>query len=304
VRRLLALAAVVVVTPAAAFVLLGALADGTTLWAKAGELPAYLADTFLRLDFGVVGAPPDEEQVSDLVLGGLPVDLTLLVGGIVVGVAGGVTCGLLAAGRPRSAADRALDVGSALAISFPVYLFANVVLFIFSPGSGKHQIPFVSATNSYVPPTEDLVGWLHAMWVPWVILGLPLGALCFRMVRIALHEVRDQEVLRTARGKGLRERLVLRRHALPLALPPVLSLVSANVALVITNIILIEHPFNLPGAFRMADIGQFRGEIGADSPPLVVVQALIVEAAFLVALAMLVCDLLLARLDPRVRERG
>lgn len=293
----------VVVTPAATFVLLGALADGTTLWDKAGELPGYLVDTFVRLDLGVVGDPPEEEQVRDLVLDGLPVDLALLVGGIVVGVVGGLACGLLAARRPRSAVDRALDLGSAMAISVPVYLFANVVLFIFSPGSGTHQISFVSATNSYVPPTEDLVDWLHAMWVPWVVVGLPLGALCFRMVRIALADVRDQDVLRTARGKGLRERLVLRRHALPLALPPVLSLVSANVALVITNIILIEHPFNLPGAFRLADIGQFRGEVGADSPALVVVQALVVEAAFLVALAMLVCDLLLARLDPRVRER-
>lgn len=293
----------VVVTPAATFVLLGALADGTTLWDKAGELPGYLVDTFVRLDLGVVGDPPEEEQVRDLVLDGLPVDLALLVGGIVVGVVGGLACGLLAARRPRSAVDRALDLGSAMAISVPVYLFANVVLFVFSPGSGTHQISFVSATNSYVPPTEDLVDWLHAMWVPWVVVGLPLGALCFRMVRIALADVRDQDVLRTARGKGLRERLVLRRHALPLALPPVLSLVSANVALVITNIILIEHPFNLPGAFRLADIGQFRGEVGADSPALVVVQALVVEAAFLVALAMLVCDLLLARLDPRVRER-
>jgi peptide/nickel transport system permease protein len=294
---------VVVITPAVSFVLLGALAEGTTLWAKARDLPAYLVDTFVHLDLGVVGVPPEEEQVRDLVLDGLPVDLALLLGGIVVGVVGGVACGLLAAGRPRSATDRALDLGSAVAISFPVYLFANVVLFVFSPGSGTHQISFVSATNSYVPPTEDLAGWLHAMWVPWVILGLPLGALCFRMVRIALADVRDQDALRTARGKGLRERLVLRRHALPLALPPVLSLVSANVALVITNIILIEHPFNLPGALRMADIGQFRGEVGADSPGLVVVQALIVEAAFLVALATLACDLLLARLDPRVRER-
>jgi peptide/nickel transport system permease protein len=297
-----ALAAVVVITPAATFVLLGALADGTTLWDTAGGLPQYLVDTFLHLDFGVIGEPPDQKQVSDLVLDGLPVDFALLVGGIVVGVLGGVGCGLIAAGRPRSAVDRALDVGSALAISVPVYLFANVVLFTFAPGSGTHQIPFLSATNSYVPLSEDPVGWLHAMWVPWVVVGLPLGALCFRMVRIALADVRDQDVLRTARGKGVRERLVLRRHALPLALPPVLSLVSANVALVITNIILIEHPFNLPGAFRMADIGQFRGELGADSPPLVVVQALVVESAFLVALAMLVCDLLLARLDPRVRE--
>ncbi|HSD77344.1 MAG TPA: ABC transporter permease [Solirubrobacteraceae bacterium] len=303
-RRLLTLLAVAVLTPSATFVILTALRDGTTLWAQAARLPRYLSDTFLHLDLGVVGPPTQPQPIRDLVLDGLPVDLALLVGGIVLGVAGGLGAGLLAGARPRGAVDRALGAGSALAISMPVYWFANVTLFVFAPGSGTFQIPFFSETSGYVPPGRDPLGWLQAMWVPWVVLALPLGALCYRMVRSALADVVEEDVLRTARAKGLRERLVLRRHALPLALPPVIGLVSANVALVITNIALIEHPFNLPGAFRFADIGQFRGEVGAHSPALDIVQALIVEAAFLVALAMLVCDVLLAWLDPRMREHG
>jgi ABC-type dipeptide/oligopeptide/nickel transport system permease component len=107
------------------------------------------------------------------------------------------------------------------------------------------------------------------------------------------------------RAEGVSERRVQRRHALPLALPAVLGLVSANVALMITNIALIEPAFNLPGAFRYADIAQFRSTEPIPgspplSPPLQIVQALIVESAFLVAGTMLVCDLLQARLDPRV----
>ena len=150
-----------------------------------------------------------------------------------------------------------------------MYLFSNVALFVFAPQSGTAQISFFSATDSYVPPGEDLVGWLHAMWVPWVVLAIPLAALVYRLTRTVLFDVADDDALRSARAKGLTEGRVQRRHALPLALPPVLGLVSATVALMITNIALIESPFNLPGAFRNADIGQFHyspGDTGVPSP--------------------------------------
>jgi peptide/nickel transport system permease protein len=307
VRRLLTLAAVVVATPALTFVVLYALRDGRTLWAQAGDLPRYLSDTFLHLDFGVVGTAAEPDPISHLVLRGLPVDLALLLGGILLGVLAGLAAGLAAGARPRGAVDRGLGLGSALALSFPVYLFSNVALFVFAPQSGTAQISFFSATDSYVPPGEDLVGWLHAMWVPWVVLAIPLAALVYRLARTVLFDVADDDALRSARAKGLTEGRVQRRHALPLALPPVLGLVSATVALMITNIALIESPFNLPGAFRNADIGQFHyspGDTGVPSPPLDVVQALIVESAFLVAFTMLLCDVLQARLDPRVRAPG
>jgi peptide/nickel transport system permease protein len=174
------------------------------------------------------------------------------------------------------------------------------VLFLFAPDSGYVHISFVSSSGGYVPLTEDPLGWLRALWVPWVVLAIPLAAACHRMVRASLPEVLDDDALRTARAKGVRERIVIARHALPLALPPVIGLVSVNMALLITNTVLIEPAFNLPGAFRVADVGQFLGE-NSHIPPLEIVQALIVEAAFIIAVAMLVCDLLQAALDPRLR---
>jgi peptide/nickel transport system permease protein len=295
----------VVVTPSVTFVVLYALRDGRTLWDQAGELPRYLSDTFLHGDMGLTnGSSP--LTVKHLVLHGLPIDLALLAGGIVAGVGAGLAAGLLAGARPRGAADRGFALGSALALSVPVYLFSNVALFIFAPGSGTTQISFFSATDAYVPLRDDPLRWLQAMWVPWVVLAVPLGALVYRLTRSVLFEVSDDLVLRTARAKGVSERRVQRRHALPLAVPAVLGLVSANVALMITNIALIEPAFNLPGAFRYADVGQFRSAERIPgsppvSPPLQIVQALIVESAFLIAGTMLVCDLLQARLDPRVR---
>ena len=142
--------------------------------------------------------------------------------------------------------------------------------------------------------------------MPWVALAIPLAAMCHRLTRAALVEVLDDDMLRTARAKGLRERTVMFRHALPVALPPVIGLVSANMALLVTNVIVIETPFNLPGAFRFAGVGQFVYFAARQGPGVnfEVVQALIVEAAALIAIMTLVCDLLYAALDPRLAARA
>ena len=89
------------------------------------------------------------------------------------------------------------------------------------------------------------------------------------------------------------------------ALSPVIGLVSVNVALLVTNVIVIERAFNLPGFFRVASIGQFDGldDREPTEPPISLddVQALIVEASLLIALTMFLADVLRAKLDPRVR---
>ncbi len=138
--------------------------------------------------------------------------------------------------------------------------------------------------------------------VPWLVLAAPLAAMVYRMTRASLAEVVSEDFIRTARAKGVRERIVVRRHALRAALSPVIGLVSVNVALLVTNVIVIERAFNLPGFFRVASIGQFNGlddkepHISLDD-----VQALIVEASLLIALTMFLADVLRAKLDPRAR---
>ena len=290
-------------TPSLTYALFGSLREGVPVWSKAQELPGYLTDTFLRLDFGVIGPPTQPETVRHAVLSGLPVDLALLAGGLVVGLVAGIASGLAAGPRRRSAADRAMTVGSAVLMSAPVYWLAIVGLYTFSPVIGTWALPFGSAYGGYVPLSQDPLGWLQSLWMPWLVLGAPLAAMSHRMVRATLADLQNEDYLRTARAKGLRGRVVQRRHALPATLPPVLGLLSVNMALMVTNVALIEPAFNLPGAFRAADVGMFLGE---QAPPIEpqVVQALVVEAAVLIAGFVLVCDLLQARLDPRVALRG
>jgi peptide/nickel transport system permease protein len=303
-RRLLGLAAVVLITPALAYVVFGALMHGTTLWAETERLPDYARRVILHLDFGAIGPPTQREQIGHLVLEGAKVDVALLLGGLVLGTLGGLLTGTIAGSRRRTNVDRALALGSAAGLSVPVYWLGFVALIAFAPSFEGLRIPFFTTTGEYRPLFDDPVIWLKSLWVPWVVLGIPLAAMVHRMTRAAMADVLDDDMLRTARAKGLRERTVMVRHALPAALPPVIGLVSANMALLVTNVIVIETPFNLPGAFRFANVGQF---LYGDKGPGVnfeVVQALIVEAAALIAITTLLFDLLLAALDPRVAARA
>jgi peptide/nickel transport system permease protein len=303
-RRALGLLAVVLITPALAYVVFGALMDGTTLWAKSAELPDYARRVIFHFDFGQVGPPTQREQISHLVMQGAAVDFALLAGGLVVGTTLGLITGTIAGSKPRSGTDRALALGSAAAMSVPVYWLGFAALVLFAPSFGHLQIPFFTTLGEYKPITQDPLRWLHSLWVPWVVLGLPLAAMCHRLTRATMVDVLDDDMLRTARAKGLRERAVMFRHALPAALPPVIGLVGANVALLVTNVIVIETPFSLPGAFHHANVGQFiYGEFGPNVN-FQIVQALIVEAAALIAITTLVCDLALAALDPRIAARA
>jgi peptide/nickel transport system permease protein len=298
------MAFVVVAATSLTFVVYRSLLGGVTLWEQAKLLPGYLSDTFLHFDFGEYGPPTQRVKIRDEVFSGLPVDAQLLAGGMVVGVAVGVTTGTLCGPRRGGTLDRALLFGTTLGMSAPVFWLGYVVLLLFAPVTGRWQVPFVSDAGMYASPTRDPVGWLHAMWAPWLILAVPIAAAAHRMVRATLHDVLDEDVLRTARAKGLRDRIVMRRHALPLALPPVLGLMSASMALLATNVALIERPFKLPGSFRYVDVGQYLGETGGHSPSADFVQAVVVAITLLVVSGILVCDVLQARLDPRVAARG
>jgi len=305
-RRVAAVAVVVLVTPSLTFVLFGSLREGVSVTDKASQLPGYLSDTFLHLDFGY--APKFHKPRGQVLLDTMPVDIALLIGSLVCGVVIGLAAGLVGGARRRSAADRALAVGSAIGMSMPVYWFSSIVLVLFAPQSGYLlQVPFLSWYGGYVPFSDSPLRWLQSLWVPWLVLAAPLAAMVYRMTRASLAEVVSEDFIRTARAKGVRERIVVRRHALRAALSPVIGLVSVNVALLVTNVIVIERAFKLPGFFRVADVAQFGGlgDSGArrTEPPISLddVQALIVEASLLIALTMFLADVLRAKLDPRTR---
>ena len=152
-------------------------------------------------------------------------------------------------------------------------------------------------TSSNEPISQDVGAWLHSLIVPWIVLGLPLAAVCLRMTRAAMTDVLEEDYLRTALSKGLSSAAVARRHALPAASSPVLTLVGVNMATLVTNTVLIEHAFSIPGLFQ----GLTQAMSDANFPLL---QGMTIVTAAMVVVANLVVDVLQASLDPRVRMAG
>ena len=125
-------------------------------------------------------------------------------------------------------------------MSAPVYWVGAMTVVFFHPQVGEIARLPISKPNTYQPLTHDPLAWLQSLWLPWIILGLPLAAITMRMMRASLAETFDEDFVRTARGKGLTPGRVMRRHAIPAASAPVISLVGVTMGTV-------DHQRDPPG---------------------------------------------------------
>lgn len=257
------------------------------------QLGEFLERAFLHLDLGRSWAP-GHRRVVDIVGEGLPGDLSLLAGGLVIGVVAGFAGGALCGVNPRAAYARALQAGAALVLCAPVYWVGLVLIVVFAPGVGVIGLPFVALPNTYVPLSQDPGEWAHALFVPWLVLAAPLAAVCLRMMRASMREVLDEDFIRTASAKGLRRRTVVARHAMPVAAAPVVALVGVNTVTLVTNAVLLEQVYGVPGAFRTLT----RSLNDGDFP---VIEGITVVLAAVVVLGNWAADVAHALIDPRVR---
>jgi peptide/nickel transport system permease protein len=190
---------------------------------------------------------------------------------------------------------RGLDVFAAFGMSAPVYWVGAMAIVFFHPDVGRFARLPISKPNTYQPLTRDPLSWLQSLWLPWIILGLPLAAITLRMMRATLSETLEEDFIRTARGKGLAPGRVMRRHAVPAASAPVISLIGVSMGTIITNAILLEYTFSIPGMFSL-----MTNALGSVDLP--VIEGVAIAGALLVVAANLLADLVHAWLDPRVRE--
>jgi peptide/nickel transport system permease protein len=253
----------------------------------------YAVRTFWHFDLGVTASYG--ESVSQVIWWSLPADLALVIGGLVSGIVLGLAGGLYCAMRPRGVLTRVLHVVQAFVLSSPPYWLGFMVLILFAPGTGYLlQLPFVSGLMDYQSLGSNPLIWLRSLWIPWLMIGLPLAAGVLRMTESQIHEALNEDYVRTARAKGLSPARVIRRHALPLALAPAAAFTGATMPLLITNVALMESAFNIPGIYReIRSIGSF-----ADYALL---QGMIIETTVIIVVANMLADAIQARLDPTVR---
>lgn len=205
----------------------------------------------------------------------------------------GMLIGILSATRPRSAFDRCATLAALFGISMPAFWLGIMLILLFSVQLGWFPVGGMSSVRGDGGPFDAL----RHLALPAVTLGTLSLAVVARMTRSTMLEVVRQEYVRTARAKGLREWVVIGRHALKNALLPVLTVVALQLGLNLGGAVLTETVFSWPGLGRQI----FRAISTRDLP---VLQGGILVLALSFVLINLAVDLLYAVIDPRIRYQG
>jgi len=222
-----------------------------------------------------------DEPVRRILARRIPATLLLAAASLLVAVGIGVPAGLAAASMPHGVLDRLCLAGSLLGVAIPNFWLGPMLVLVFSIGFGLF-------------PVSGMGGWRHLV-LPALTLGASAAGILARMTRMAVLEALEEDWIRAARAKGLRERTVIVKHALRAGLTPVLTVLGLELGGLLAGSVVTETIFAWPG------LGSLTIEaIQARDYP--VVQGCVLLIAFGYVAANLAADLASAWANPQVRE--
>jgi peptide/nickel transport system permease protein len=238
-----------------------------------------------------------QRPVAEAVRDALPRTLLLTGTALLLSFAFGIGIALLQARRPGGPVDRSLSGASLLAYSIPEFWLALMLMLVFSLELGL--LPAGGASNpllhAQAGPWERAVDTLRHLVLPATTLAIIGAAVVARYQRSALLSVLPSDFIRTARAKGVPERVVLRRHALRNALLPTITLLGLTLPTLLAGSVFVEKVFAWPGMGLLAVNAVATRDYA-------VVTAVVIVAGTAVALGTLLADLLYVAADPRVRD--
>jgi len=247
---------------------------GTWLWALAhGDLGVSI---FTNL------------PVAQLIGQRIEPTVALTVCTLIVAVVVAVPIGVIAAWRAGTWIDRCVMGFAVLGFSLPVFVFAYLLIMLFSI-----QLEWLPV-QGYVSITEGFWPFLRHMILPSVALGTVYMALIARITRASMLEVLSQDYIRTAQAKGLASHDVLIGHALKNAAVPIVTIIGIGLALLISGVVVTETVFAIPGIGRLTVDAILRRDY-----PIIQAVTLLFSAAYV--LVNLAVDMSYTLLDPRIR---
>ncbi len=250
---------------------------------------AYLKGIFLHFNFGF--SYYSQQSVISLISERLPATISLTVGAAVVWMISGLAVGIISALKRRTFWDRG-SMGAALVlISAPEFWLGLLALLLFSNDIGKLRI--FPGAGSYVGLTHDPWRWFTSLIMPWCVLAAGSAAVFARLMRGSMIETMEEDYIRTARAKGLRERFVI-RQGIRSSINPIVTLLALEVGVLLGGAVLIEYVFNIPGVGLLA----YHSIVQSDFE---VIQGTVLLASMFIIIANIVADIGYAYLDPRVR---
>jgi len=273
--------------------------------------------------------------VTALLLERLPTTVELTIFALLFAIPVGMLLGIMAASRRNSATDVGAMVVANIGVSIPVFVLGLVLAYVFavmlkgtpialpgvaagrlSPGFRFETIPQAWGVEGLTGPPRAVLDFLSNMYLvnglvtgqfnlfadaarhlilPAIALGTIPMAIIARMTRSSLLEVMGLDYVRTARAKGLRNRIVLFRHGFRNALLPVVTVIGLSIGGLLSGAVLTETIFGLTG------IGRTIKE-SIDARDYVVIQGMAVIVAVIYVVVNLITDISYGRLDPRVRQ--
>ncbi len=225
--------------------------------------------------------------ISEEILQRLPITLELTFLSLIIAIGLAIPVGVLTAYWRNSSAEYLIRLFSITGVTLPSFWLGTLLIFlVFKLAPGWQSL-------GYVPFSQDPWGHISRLVLPVITLSLPMLAGLGRVLRSSLLDVLNQDYIRTARSKGLSERVVLYKHALRNAMIPLVTVIGIQVGYLFGGAIVVEQVFAIPGMGRL-----ILGAINERNYPLIQGAILLVTTAFV--LINLLVDLVYAKLDPRV----
>ena len=238
----------------------------------------YVGDA-LRGDLGtsIRSGQPVLSEITERVVS--TVQLTFVAMAIAVTL--GVTLGVLAATSGRRTTDAGIMTLALIGISMPTFWTGILLILLF--GLKLQWLP-IAGTGP------------KALILPAIALAAPATAVLARMTRSTMLEVLNEDFVRTARAKGLRNQIVVRRHVLKNALIPVVTIIGLQFGGLLTGAVIVESVFSRPGLGRYA-------VTAIESRDFPAIQGIVLMAAIVYVIVNLIVDVLYATIDPRIRYK-
>jgi peptide/nickel transport system permease protein len=229
-----------------------------------------------------------QKPVLDLILEKLPVTVQLATMAFLIAIVIGITAGIVSAVTKDSVWDYAANAVALWGLSTPNFWLGIMLILFFSVSLG--WLP----ASGYVSPFEDPKANLAAMIMPAFVLGNAIAAVLMRHTRSAMLQVLSADYVRTARAKGLVERVVVLKHALRNALIPIITLGALEFGTLLSGAVLTEQVFSIPGFGKLIVDAVFNRDY-------LVVQGVVLFTATVYITLNLLADLAYFAVNPRMR---
>jgi len=228
------------------------------------------------------------QPVSHLISTRLPVTIYIGILALILSAILGVGAGVISAVRRGTVLDQAITVFANLGVAVPVFWLGILGIYLFALQLGWLPV------QGYTSPFENLASSIQQIIMPVLCLAMvPLATLA-RQSRSAMLEVIQQDYIRTAWSKGLKERRIIIYHALRNAMIPIVTVLGLSVRYVVSGSVLIETVFNIPGMGRLIVSGVFNKDF-------ILVQGCVLIVALAIAITNVAVDISYAFIDARIR---